>query len=486
MSCPDSTLAVPGLYAPFVALTDGSPNLPKKLRQNYSRVLADWMAAADQPEPPGGLLSLHDELLAASDPILAASYDAAFGELRAAYAEEREPAAFACDTSGYYDRGGRFTRTKAPIADAWKKALAGDLIRLLPGNFSHETLGARVRTPGVRLRGSPGRSSILLPNPVGGSDTLLFGVGLDGIELSHMTLRADDRGTIKTGEDATGKPCAHNVLLRCLDIFGDGDAFTAGWKNAAKWAIQAYNTGKWLIEDVVVWSIFLEHVAYLHNIQGDHTLRRVSARHFGRTFLQIVNRKNEGLEGFGNILVQDCDAEDGCLEGGGGGSLLTFRGGMPTSDVVIERFTARLGCNELLAKDFQDSITGVLLMDSAGPSQPGKGDEAWDGGTGALHVIDPDWEVGTKYGGKGSAIRPLAKIGAVEFAELVFTGSKPGRMIRRGVSTPVALEVFNSAKRFKIRGDPTEFEGQVYYQGRKYGNYSAFKADPLNEGVFTP
>lgn len=195
----------------------------------------------------------------------------------------------------------------------------------------------------------------------------------------------------------------------------------------------------------------------------------------GRTAYQFVARKKETNTpmpvGKGDVTILDDTINDVCLEPDGGGYAYSFKGGMPTSIVTIERSRVRLGCDPKLAAPFNRNIAGVFLMESAPASRPGAGDEAHDGGTFKLRLVEPDWEVGTVYPGVNKAKRSLAKIGAVQYCRIDWGDA--GRMVQNG-GNGIALEVFKSCINFSFSGAPAKWAGKMVFKGTPYPSWAAF------------
>jgi hypothetical protein len=257
---------------------------------------------------------------------------------------------------------------------------------------------------------------------------------------------------------------------------GRGSPLDPNWHDDVKWAGHYYFRGAWSEIGTVIESVFQEHANYDHQLAGNLAFSKCVTKWCGRTRIQIVNRMNEAGDpmpvGYGDVLIQDDYVEDVCLEGGGGGSAYTFRGGMPTSTVTLERCKVRLGCNPALAMPFAKNITGSLVMDSSTESKPGAGDMAHPGGTEQLILIEPDFEVGTAFPGVGSARRPNVKVGAV--GSFVLHWGANGRIVQGAGAHQIALEIANSTQAFRFSGAPSAWSGQVKYKGTTFPSWSAF------------
>jgi hypothetical protein len=371
---------------------------------------------------------------------------------------------------GSWQRGyqGTPTNSDKPIDAVIAQATPGTTIQLAPGRFRR--FGPFNGKHGISINGwdDPYRSVILRDETVGSTDAVILGPGDGKLKLVNVVLEADDRAGFKTTSGVLP-----GVMLVDCSIHGYGNAFDPAWNDNSKWGVHAYDTADYQESRVSIFSICGEHARYFHNIKGNHTFERGTVAHCGRTALQIVNRANEGAPGVGAVIVQNQVIEDVCLEQGGGGSALTFRGGMPTSDVHLQFNKIRLGCRSLLASTFQNNIAGALLMDSSPESKPGAGDAAWPGGTHSLHMFSEDYEIGTIYPGKGSAIRPAVMVNNVQSFTMescrVVVHRPPGAYAE-------ALVIGDDVGAVYITGKNTVV-GTVTYKGTKYANLEAFEAD---------
>lgn len=366
------------------------------------------------------------------------------------------------------------------LARFFERAAPGDELDLAAGDYRRQTLKPSRRpklSDPVIIRGVPfnGITRILRDDTVGSTDALILKSGVRDLLLMDLELEVDDRAALKT----EGPGGARHVELRGVRMVGRGAGPSdPTWTDVGKWGAHHYAVGNWTEGECTVDRVFQEHAAYHHQLAGNLTLANGLTSYCGRTRLQIVNRMAEsGVPtsgpGRGDVLVQDDDVIDVCLEQGGGGSAYTFRGGMPDSTIVLRRCSVRLGCDAQLAAPFRDNITGALLMDSSPESKPGAGDAAWPGGTDELQIVDCDLEAGTIYPGKGSAFRPLVSIDAVN--RCILDG---GRFVRRGGrgQVPIALEFKAGCRELIVVRPPTEVVGEIRYRGARYSTWSLFAA----------
>lgn len=359
--------------------------------------------------------------------------------------------------------------TAQQVQNLWQTTQPGALV-LLDSDIGRLTLKKTARAKGSpQVEINLNDHTVTREPEVGSSDTLLLKSGVRDLIVDgggDGKLLACSRAGIKT----EGPGGARRVWIRRLSVDGGWDATQNNKPLPNKWLSHSYLTGGWIESDVSYVGCADEHAWYGHNIQGNHFFSRVSAKWCGRTALQIVNRMKEVNdpypEGFGDVTLEDCSAEDVCLEQGGGGSAYTFRGGMKESVVTMKRVTVRLGCNVDLHPTLRGRATGALMMDSGPESNPGAGDAAWPGGTKELRCTDCDFEIGTAYPGVGSAKRPCVKVGAVGL--FTWTG---GRI--KVPAGEIALEIQVSCQHFLWSGTP-EIEGMVRYRGATYQTWDEF------------
>jgi hypothetical protein len=240
-------------------------------------------------------------------------------------------------------------------------------------------------------------------NPAGSSDALFLAA--DGLLLSGFKLTADDRAAVKTG---LSRP-TDSVTLDALIL--DGNFSTTD----EKWLIHTYATSNWTLRGCILQntatSRYGEHGWYehLHGMTGAHLVLNSFFARLGRTALQFVCRRTEGPQAVAGLIgVKGVRIRDVCLESGGGGSALSFRGATG-QDLVVQDTSVRLGCDPNLPAAYQPNITGALVIDlpadSWGPAKSAK-----------LKGLFA--EVGLYYPGSGNAPRPCHMVGDVPYVEV--------------------------------------------------------------------
>jgi hypothetical protein len=362
---------------------------------------------------------------------------------------------------------------KDPISAAVKAAQPGDLILLSQGLFRRcgPFPSGRVGGPAVVVQGQGSSlTQLLRDTTVGSTDTINLGVGDHDTYWKGLYLQADDRAGIKTVSGVGPNHGFEDITLSGIGYPAD-PSYT--WKDDSKWGIHAYDTAGWTETNVNVWNIYQEHGHYYHNIKGDHTFTNGSTLYCGRTAFQFVNRMTEGSVGVGNITIKNHFIKDVCLEQGGGGSAMTFAGGMPTSNILLDTVTVQLGCDAALQPPFNANITGALVVSNPQESAPGKGDGAWPGGVGVFAVKGCTFTIGSVYHGSGSAIRSAIKLDCPSTG--FFFDNTTVTVTRDPTSTAVALEVTQQAGPVHFTST-VQMLGAVNYRGEKFQSWSAFKA----------
>jgi hypothetical protein len=430
MSCfYDTTPELQTSAADYIAAFSG-PQAAVTAMRAAAKAAAVWISSSVAAIPQNVI----DLTGAAKDAILAAGMDAAawteyqlaLWNLSNKRVAAMEPASIVVDPTGYTPVGGQHITSSHAIGDAFAAAPAGSLVRMAPGLYGTAAgswkwnQGTHVAgEPAVRFRGAcdPNdltKRTVIARNPVGGSSSVGWAKGQGNVEFEDLEIIGSDLSAVSMNDG-----CLPHFVLRRAAVHGGGDAYDPAWGSdpsvAVKWGFMLHQTADWLAEDVDVYSIIQEHAYYPHNIQGDYTLRRGSAKHCGRTAIQFFNRMNEGPEGKGDITIEYHDATDVCIGdmGLGGGTAYTFAGGMPQTDILLKGGKTRLGCDPLLALPFQKGITGAIVCYSSPETGPGKGDMAYPGGQNSLTIVGRDIEIGTVYPGSGSAVRPAIDLTAV-------------------------------------------------------------------------
>ncbi len=378
---------------------------------------------------------------------------------------------FTLTPTSYEVNGVKTTTSKNPIEIAWMQSAPGDLILLTPGNYKRITLKKSARPKGSDrvsiISEVPYEATILRDLVVGSTDAIYISSGVRDVNFSGLKIQVDDRAGIKT----VGPGGASAIsFLDCI-IYGDFDGYIVGSKDVSKWGGHHYYTKNIVVANCEYRGIFHEHSDYYHGVQGNHYFEGNTFLHLGRSRIQVVNRKTENghLEpiGFGDFVIKDEIITDSNINDGG--CTFSFMGGMPTSNVMLENVTTRLGCDSALASDLRNNISGIFVMQNAGPSAPGAGDEAHDGGTKTLTWKDCTFEVGLVYPGKGSFVRDALTVGAVENFTMI------GGVYRQATSRNRALlDINTSCLNFKVLRDPDIFEGTINYKGTLYKSWDLF------------
>lgn len=294
----------------------------------------------------------------------------------------------------------------ADVSKAYERASGGTTFQL-SGSEHHLRLdrkGGGAAAGTVRIVGP----ATLRMNPSGGSDTISLGNAAH-TEFYQLTLEPDDRAAVMF---STGRPYPGVRFYDCRIGLASGTGWNAETDSGfrGKWGVLSYQLDDFLFQGGEVTGIGKEHCFYHHNPSAPTatsnaiTIRGVTMKWARRTAVQVVSRVNEGPNGRGNILIEDCRIEDVCLEDGGGGSALTFRGNLDGS-VLIRNTRVALGGNPRLHPRVQANITGALVMDA--------GQGAQSRGTTALIVDGCHFEVGPHYTGRGSARRPNMMVSEV-------------------------------------------------------------------------
>ncbi|MCI0657910.1 MAG: hypothetical protein L0170_12685 [Acidobacteria bacterium] len=298
-------------------------------------------------------------------------------------------------------------------------------------------------------------------NNVGGGDSI-YVLEADGSVFNKCVIAGSPRAAVMY---STVAPSGVHGPLTWLDTEIDGGFTPIEGQNLTpcKWGQLAHLTKNWAYIRGEVRGIGEEHAFYFHNIQGDHLWTGVQIKHCGRTAIQIVNRKYEGSRarpmGVGNVKIVGCRVTDVCLEQGGGGSALTFNGGMPTSNLLIKNTSVSLGNDPALMKAWQPNITGsVVCQNTSSFPSPGANKLTIDGCT---------FVVGTVYPGYGAARRSNVKVNSLNRFEMT------GTRIEQGPDAfDIALEIGPEVGSFWL-ADNTVI-GKVKYGGQTFDTYQEF------------
>jgi len=287
----------------------------------------------------------------------------------------------------------------ADLSALYARAAWGDQFRL-EGAFTRLTLD-RAPPPGphvapIRLLG-PAR---LAMNPVGGSNTLSVWHAGPTV-FQDLVLEPDDTAAVMFSTH-TRHVGLHFESCRIGLASGKGWNAETDQGFRGKWGVLSYELDDFRFEDGEVVGIEDEHCFYHHNPRARSrdadaiVIRNTTMKWAGRTAVQVVARDGEGPAGRGNVRIEHCVIEDVCLEDGGGGSALTFRGNLDGAVRILDT-RVHLGGNPKLNPRVSGNITGALVMDVA----PGES----TAGTRELVIDGCHFEVGPCFVGEGTARR---------------------------------------------------------------------------------
>lgn len=362
---------------------------------------------------------------------------------------------------------GGFFRTDRPINAFWGSQKAstssqryapmktpGDVAEALPGVYTGTQRMSQPWGPDdpiSTIRAAIPGTAIFVGNPVGGSDTFYIEWAGHAL-LSGLVFTQDDRATLKTENPLSARwanqhPSFPDIyIIDCLIGTGGLDTRSwnaetnAGYRNGS-WGVHAYDVGTsdlgnalgWIergmcnlqLDDRLlrwdptwdpdlgfpgaeVWEggVFREHRGYQHSTRAPgRELGYKRIRWNGRTADQNVWRAGESQLSDGLIWLHHLELEDCCLEQGGGGSYLTYKG--HAGRIEIHDIVARLGMNPALHPSVSDNITGLLVLEYQHQNP--------------VHYCSFDHiraDRGAAFAGKNSARRPMVSIEAVELFEM--------------------------------------------------------------------
>ncbi len=317
----------------------------------------------------------------------------------------------------------------APIKNIPRQITPGSELVLEDGDYGflvlyYKSSGSDPITT-IRAR-NPGKVRFL-KNPSGGSKTF-YGERVEAVRFEGIRFEGDDTAAWMTPLPSSGLTGPDIFFVNC-SIEGGWNAETAVGPNN-KWGGLFNATGKtnightwngkkygFAIIGGHVEGIKREHgIGYFHNLWGNHLIKDVSCKWTGRTGVQVVNRVNEWQSGKypipspdkvgqGDFDIVNCRFEDNCLEDGGGGSVITFRGNL-NGNVSIKDTTVLLGANKNLHPSVSKNITGAVVMDI--------GDGAQQTGTKSLLIEGCHFQVGPHYVGVSKARRGNVNVRNVE------------------------------------------------------------------------
>jgi hypothetical protein len=128
--------------------------------------------------------------------------------------------------------------------------------------------------------------------------------------------------------------------LKINNVLFDTSAKTASGVPMIKWTMRFHGRTQFEVVDCKQTDRIVEHFLYADNVQGDSLISRCEATECGRTMIQIVNRIDSGVTGFGTIIMDECTAiRPGVTEGA---SAFTVAGHLGHVEIV--------GCKTIDAK----------------------------------------------------------------------------------------------------------------------------------------
>jgi len=372
---------------------------------------------------------------------------------------------FLVTPGSYRNLAGEWVAAADPIGSAIRSSLSGCLLDLIPGGFPRAKgpFGAK----NVHIRGwdrSLGISTILRDDAVGSSDDFILGDGDTNFVIERLNIELDDRAGVKTTSSVGPKIALIDVMM-----YGKGSPHDPTWKDSAKWGCHQYNIASWNEIRVSKWSIYGEHGDYVHNQQGAVNYQGGGAGYLGGCDIFHASRMNEGPVGKGDTTIADRVTKEVCVVQGG--SAFTFRGGVPDGKITIRNSSGKLGCDPNLAAPFNENICGMLSVDAADETAPGKNDAAWPGKYREVALDGVAWEVGTVWPGRTGMIRPVATIGNTKLLTIKSTWI---RVRRAAGAYPIGLAI-KDCDEVQIAKD-VAMEAWVDFKGEKFHSWDLFKA----------
>lgn len=272
------------------------------------------------------------------------------------------------------------------------------------------------------------------------------------------------RALFKTDSGATSGGRYADIHLRNVVLNGQFSAERDVGRAWVKWGHHTYHMGysndpNALYGFVVSgpWGVWQGHIGdehwfYDHNPSAPGVLiENVWVEDCRRNGVQSTNRATEGPMADARITVRHSKFRKMCLEDGGGGSVLTFKG---QRRVEIWDVEVRLGADPL-APPYQDNITGAFVGEFQRQN------------CGWVEIVDCDFQTGPLYVGKGSARRPNIQWQAIE------RGKITGTRVAQAVGAAPAIS-FTPGPIVSLELDPENVVlGDVLWGGQKFPDRDA-------------
>jgi len=291
-----------------------------------------------------------------------------------------------------------------------------NLVLMASGDYGNDRLTRTLgpNPPRLHLKAEVTGGVVIHPNPVGGSQTL-YPENWHNFEAEGWVILGDDKtaiqGEIPSHRNWLTHQTDHN-FTNCVMV-GSWDPTKTHGPRPNQFGTNRYDMGAtriaaeygstWIVtDDSLPWGGgFREQYFYEHGVTAPGMLvAGVKARHCGRSFFHLAARAGEvSVPSDGLVHIRDCEVRDVCLEDNGGGSVVDVKGHV--GDILLERFSVYLGCDEGLHPQVAGNITGAVVVSENGL-----------GYVNTLTIRDSWFEVGSVYPGKGSARRPNVVLNA--------------------------------------------------------------------------
>jgi hypothetical protein len=275
------------------------------------------------------------------------------------------PTLYASDGT-WTSTSGVVTSSTYPLADALAASQPGDVILLddgvHPGFMIGSTSGSGYNAGEVHDVDICGSANTTIMPPVDWtSDTLAIvdQVPTSHLRFWHLRIEGGTRAAVMFFQPgATSSTIYEGFHFNDVVIDG-GYNHETGTGLASKWGVLSYHLADFRWIGGGVNNIKREHAFYFHNNAGDVLIQGVSSRHTGRTFVQVVQRAGEGMQGAGVLTVEDCVIEDCALTDGG--SCITVAG--HAGGAIIQNNTLIMGANPALDRGGSSfPATGAIVV----------------------------------------------------------------------------------------------------------------------------